>query len=257
MNISPGLTLSPHYSVASTKANAAKSDEQSEKAIVAPNKIEKINDEEKAQTEKSKSSDNKAKLESELTQEEIEKLRELRQRDREVRAHEQAHAAVAGSLAKGAPSFDYERGPDGQLYAVGGEVQIDTSAVPGDPEATAEKAQQIRRAALAPANPSQQDRAVAAAASALEAKARVEMAKEKVQDAVEAINDKFAAEENRTEDKKISESEASAKSEVDNKCAQCGGQHSAESHNVSVQLNETFVENSLIQQNINQFNFAI
>ncbi|WP_303620985.1 putative metalloprotease CJM1_0395 family protein, partial [Methylogaea oryzae] len=73
-------------------------------------------------------------------------------------------------------SFSYERGPDGQQYAVGGEVSIDTSPVPNDPEATARKAEQIRRAALAPANPSGQDISVAAAASQMQAQAQAEAA---------------------------------------------------------------------------------
>ena len=85
---------------------------------------------------------------------EIKQLQELRNRDREVRAHELAHLAVAGALAISGPAYDFERGPDGQLYAVGGEVHIDTSAEAGDPEATLDKARQIRSAALAPAQPS-------------------------------------------------------------------------------------------------------
>lgn len=99
-------------------------------------------------------------------------LRELQQRDREVRAHEAAHLAAAGDLAQGGASYSYQRGPDGKLYAVGGEVNIDTSAVPGDPQATLQKAQRIRNAALAPAQPSAQDRAVATEASVMAAEAR-------------------------------------------------------------------------------------
>jgi len=110
---------------------------------------------------------------------EREEIAKLRARDKEVRAHEQAHSAAAGGLAKGGASFTYERGPDGQQYAVGGEVNIDTSPVPGDPEATIRKAQQIRSAALAPADPSSQDRAVSASATTLEAQARQELQKEK------------------------------------------------------------------------------
>ncbi len=103
-------------------------------------------------------------------------INELKARDQEVRAHELAHAAAAGGLAKGGPTFEYQRGPDGQLYAVGGEVQIDTSGIPGDPEATLQKAQQIQQAALAPAQPSAQDRSVAVAAAAMAATARAEIA---------------------------------------------------------------------------------
>ena len=100
---------------------------------------------------------------------------ELKARDREVRAHEQAHVAAAGSYARGGPAYTYQRGPDGQNYAVGGEVSIDTSAIEGDPEATIRKAQVVRAAALAPADPSAQDRAVAAAATQMEAQARQDL----------------------------------------------------------------------------------
>lgn len=101
-------------------------------------------------------------------------VEELKARDREVRAHEAAHMSAAGSLARGGPSYTYQRGPDGVSYAIGGEVQIDLSPVPGDPEASARKAQQIRAAALAPAQPSAQDYAVAAQAAQMAAAARRE-----------------------------------------------------------------------------------
>jgi hypothetical protein len=105
----------------------------------------------------------------------LRQISDLRIRDQEVRSHELAHLAAAGGIAKGGPTFDYQRGPDGKLYAVGGEVQIDTSGVPGNPEATLQKAEQIQRAALAPAQPSAQDRSVAVAAAAMAAEARAEI----------------------------------------------------------------------------------
>lgn len=101
-------------------------------------------------------------------------LAQLKARDREVRLHEAAHAAVGGRYA-GAPTYDFRRGPDGQQYAVGGEVSISTSDVPGAPQATLEKARVIRAAALAPAEPSSQDRQVAAEAAQMEINARVEL----------------------------------------------------------------------------------
>jgi len=106
-------------------------------------------------------------------------LRELRARDREVRSHEAAHSAAGGGLVKGGPSFTFQSGPDGRSYAIGGEVQIDTSPVKGDPQATISKANQIRAAALAPAEPSGQDVKVASNASQLAAQARVELAAQK------------------------------------------------------------------------------
>jgi hypothetical protein len=100
--------------------------------------------------------------------------------DRAVRVHEQAHLAVAGSLAVSGANFSYVTGPDGVRYAVGGDVTIDTSAVPNDPEATYKKAQEIIRAALAPAQPSPQDLSVAAQAQAMAAQAMQELMKQKL-----------------------------------------------------------------------------
>lgn len=105
-------------------------------------------------------------------------LRELQQRDAEVRAHEQAHMAAAGQYASG-PHYTYQQGPDGRQYAVGGHVDIDTSEIPGNPEATKQKAEQIRRAATAPGEPSAQDKQVAAEASKMAAEATLELREEK------------------------------------------------------------------------------
>jgi hypothetical protein len=102
-------------------------------------------------------------------------LESLRQRDQQVRQHEQAHLLAAGPYAKGTPSYTYQTGPDGQRYAVGGEVPIDLSAVPGNPQATLHKALTIRRAALAPTDPSEADQAVAAQATAMAAQAQQEL----------------------------------------------------------------------------------
>lgn len=109
---------------------------------------------------------------------ELELVRELKQRDQEVRAHEQAHAAVGGQLAGGA-TYTYQQGPDGVRYAVGGEVQIDMSKVPNDPQATLDKMQLVQRAALAPAEPSSQDRQVAAQAGQVAAQAMADIAQER------------------------------------------------------------------------------
>ncbi|MBI5936217.1 MAG: hypothetical protein HY850_00035 [Betaproteobacteria bacterium] len=105
----------------------------------------------------------------------------LKQVDQKVRAHERAHLSAAAGLATGGASFQYVRGPDGRQYAVGGEVQIDVSAA-STPEQTIAKAQRIRAAALAPADPSSQDRAVAAAAGQLESQARAELNRQKRQE---------------------------------------------------------------------------
>jgi len=110
-------------------------------------------------------------------------LRELRARDREVRAHEAAHVSAGGSLVVSGPSFTYQQGPDGRSYAIGGSVQLDTSAVANDPEKTLEKADQVRQAALAPAQPSPQDLRVAANANQLAARARIDIAVQRREEA--------------------------------------------------------------------------
>lgn len=118
-----------------------------------------------------------AKVPGQLSEEEKRVVAELKQTDAKVRAHERAHAAVGGQYA-GAPSYSYTRGPDGQLYAVSGEVAIDIGAE-SDPEATLQKANQVAAAALAPADPSGADRAVAAAAAQLRLQALAQIREEK------------------------------------------------------------------------------
>lgn len=115
-----------------------------------------------------------------LDQAEQRQVAELKSRDTQVRAHEAAHVAAGGGLVRGGASFQYKQGPDGKRYAVGGEVSIDASPVSGDPQATILKAQTVQRAALAPADPSAQDRRVAAQGSQMAAQARMELAKQRM-----------------------------------------------------------------------------
>lgn len=91
-------------------------------------------------------------------------LQQLIKTDQEVRAHEQAHIAASGGLATSGPNYVYVTGPDGKLYAVGGDVNIDVSPVPNNPDATIQKMDTVIRAALAPAQPSTQDYTVASQA---------------------------------------------------------------------------------------------
>lgn len=117
------------------------------------------------------------KNDNSLSVSEQREIQQLKNRDREVKAHELAHLSVGGRYVTSAAKFSYEKGSDGQLYAVAGEVSINTSEFPGDPRATLLKAQVIARAALAPANPSAQDRNVAAQATSMILQARVELAR--------------------------------------------------------------------------------
>ena len=89
-------------------------------------------------------------------------------------------AAGGGMITSGA-SYTYQKGPDGVNYAVAGAVGIDTSAGK-TPEETIDRAQRIRAAALAPADPSGQDRAVAAKATQMEQAARMELAQQSQQE---------------------------------------------------------------------------
>ncbi len=116
---------------------------------------------------------------SELSESEQRAVREFKKIDRAVRAHEQAHVHSGGGVVTGGPSYEYQMGPDGRQYAVGGEVNIDSTEVPGNPEATLEKMEQVRRAALAPADPSDQDQRIAAQAASKAAKARMEIQQRK------------------------------------------------------------------------------
>jgi len=112
---------------------------------------------------------------TEISEQDLQQLRQLKTRDQVVRAHESAHITAGRGVVIGGASYSFQRGPDGMLYAIGGEVSIDTSKVAGDPNATLQKAQQIQAAALAPTQPSSQDRTVAARAAkmAIEAKAEI------------------------------------------------------------------------------------
>lgn len=102
-------------------------------------------------------------------------ISQLESRDREVRIHEQAHAAVGGQYVTSGPSYSYQTGPDGKRYAVGGNVGIDVSPIPNDPQATLAKARQVIQAAMAPAQPSSQDYAVAQSAQAMMQQAQQEL----------------------------------------------------------------------------------
>jgi hypothetical protein len=125
------------------------------------------------------------KAEQEVVKQQVD---QLKQRDREVRAHELAHAVTGGAYA-GSPKLEYTRGPDGVQYATGGEVSVDTSPIAGDPQATIEKARIVRAAALAPASPSGQDRAVAARASQMGIDANAELVQQRSESRAEQFSE--------------------------------------------------------------------
>lgn len=138
----------------------------------------------KAEVQQAEAQKTEAVKKEAIANQQKEEIQTLAARDREVRAHEQAHAAVGGAFA-GAPKYEYEQGPNGVSYAVGGEVPIDVGPA-ATPELTLDKAQTVRRAALAPTEPSPQDRQVAQQAMQLESQARVEIAAERAE--AQAVN---------------------------------------------------------------------
>ncbi len=112
---------------------------------------------------RSETAESKETEPGQLSEDERRQVRSLQARDREVRAHEAAHQAAGGALA-GAASFTLQKGPDGRSYAVGGEVPINAGPIAGDPDATIAKLRTVKRAALAPAEPSSADRRIASSA---------------------------------------------------------------------------------------------
>ncbi len=152
---------------------------------------------ERGEQEEKQESGQQSEQEQQQLQAEQREIRELQARDQEVRAHEQAHAIVGGRYAS-APSYDYQQGPDGKRYAVGGEVQIDLAPVPGDPAATVQKMQQVKAAALAPAEPSAADRSIAAEAGQRLLQAQAELIAEKAPLANAAASDSSTTEEGST-----------------------------------------------------------
>jgi len=139
----------------------------------ADNKKTKTSPKDKPHQKESK----KGKLES-TSSGDKETIEELKKRDAEVRAHELKHLASAGQYASGGIVYDYQTGPDGRLYAVGGHVSVDTSSVSNDPEATLQKARVLKATAMSVSEPSSADSAVAQGASQMESDAMAEIAAE-------------------------------------------------------------------------------
>lgn len=135
---------------------------------------------EKAQQNSSKQ-DTGVKQKEELSSSEQAQLQKLQNSDTQVRAHEAAHIAAGGGIVTGGANFTYQEGPDGKLYAIGGEVPIDARPE-NKPEQTIDKMQKVRAAALAPSDPSSTDYKVASTATMLESRARMELNQQKLEE---------------------------------------------------------------------------
>ena len=128
-----------------------------------------------AQDESAGKQDAKDRQQEQQEKQDAAEIEQLKARDQEVRVHEQAHASTGGQYA-GAPQYEYTTSPDNKRYVTDGEVSIDVSEEK-TPEETLKKMEQVRAAALAPAEPSSQDLKVAAEASQKATEARSEIAK--------------------------------------------------------------------------------
>ncbi|MEE9466368.1 MAG: putative metalloprotease CJM1_0395 family protein [Candidatus Neomarinimicrobiota bacterium] len=153
-------------------------DSQGDRVEITTN-ISPSSDDGNRQAEAAGSDGRSPSVAQEPTAREKRETEELKAEDAKVREHERAHVAAAGQYAVGGARYQYKIGPDGNRYAVHGEVQIDASEIPDDPDATVRKMQVVRRAALAPRDPSSQDQRVAAQATRTEMEARTDLAEER------------------------------------------------------------------------------
>ena len=86
-------------------------------------------------------------------------LEKFKQTDEKVRTHEQIHASIGHTTAP--ISYTYQQGPDGKMYAVGGQVRLDTS-IPKEPKAAAFKLDMLQKAASGPIDSSGADNTISA-----------------------------------------------------------------------------------------------
>lgn len=128
-----------------------------------------------------------------LTPEQQQEVQKLKLIDAEVKAHEQAHLAAAAGISASAPSYTYQVGPDGKNYAVGGEVSVSFSEG-SNPEENIANAETMRAAALAPAEPSSQDLAVAQQAAQIIAEAQQQLAAQQEEKTAQSSAEKKASE---------------------------------------------------------------
>ncbi|MGB5866535.1 MAG: putative metalloprotease CJM1_0395 family protein [Arcobacteraceae bacterium] len=85
-------------------------------------------------------------------------LEKFKNKDAQIRTHEQVHASIGHTTSP--ISYSYQQGPDGKMYAVGGNVRMDTS-IPDDPKAAAFKLDVLQKAASGPADTSGADNMIA------------------------------------------------------------------------------------------------
>lgn len=159
--------------------------------------------EQKSQKEKEDSTNSQG---LDLTEEELSEIEHLKERDQEVRTHENAHQRAGGAYA-GFPQYSYTKGPDGKDYITDGSVSISVSEE-STPQKTIEKMEQVQRAALAPAEPSGQDLKVASQAANIENEARRELASNNTENKKSSSENKIATNEDSESTEKNTPKEA-------------------------------------------------
>ena len=158
--------------------------ESHDKSIVKKSSADKAK--EKEQKEAAQNHNGKKQNGEYLTDDEQSEVEQLKARDTEVRAHEQAHQSAGGSYA-GSPQYEYKTGPDGNKYITDGHVNIDIGKE-STPEKTIEKMRTVISAAHAPAQPSGQDLKVAAEAQQKMSEAQQELSEENTKENNQKLN---------------------------------------------------------------------
>lgn len=173
-NLSPNLKPADDIEDTATVSDEAKN-------LLANEQSQSMDDKNLKSQETQESTDKTGpKSEEKLTQEQEDEVAKLKAADIEVKAHEQAHIAAAAGISASAPSYSYKTGPDGNQYAVAGEVNI-SFPMSSDPEENLQNAETMKAAALAPADPSGQDYSVAANAEKIIAEARQQISEQEQQ----------------------------------------------------------------------------
>jgi hypothetical protein len=101
-------------------------------------------------------------------------LAKFKSADSHIRAHEQNHASHGTTTAP--IQYNYQMGPDGKMYAVGGSVRLDTS-IPDDPKAAQIKLDQIKRSANTNSDPSGADIGISSEVNIMKARLQFEETK--------------------------------------------------------------------------------
>lgn len=125
--------------------------------------LDKINKEEKTPSFEKTDAITSSNIPKNYDEEEYKRvLEKFKQRDSEIKTHEQTHASSAHTTAPIA--YNYDVGPDGKLYAAGGHVRLDTS-VPKNEEEASFKLDQIKKAASSSSDLSSADAQIARTAN--------------------------------------------------------------------------------------------